>query len=88
MEDSTSQGQHTDPQRRNVSLLVYGNTAAEIELAALDEARAFFGDDLCLEIVRNYQAYRPLFDGNQAECARRGAQFMATVVVRVVEDAS
>lgn len=31
-----------------------GDTADEIELAALDKARAFFGPDVRLEVVRNY----------------------------------
>jgi hypothetical protein len=42
------------PGGRTIGVLVYGDTAEEIELAALDEARAFFGSDIQLRVVRDY----------------------------------
>lgn len=42
------------PRQRTVNVCAYGDTADEIELAALDKARDFFGTDVQLEIVRDY----------------------------------
>lgn len=40
---------------RILNVVVFGDTADEIELAALDEARAFFGGSRQLEIVPDYK---------------------------------
>jgi len=34
---------------------IYGNTPEEMEMAALNQARSFFGTDVPLEIVRTYR---------------------------------
>ena len=47
----------TQPAGRELSVRVYGDTADEIELAALDEVRPFFGDAVRLEVVRDYKAF-------------------------------
>lgn len=40
---------------RTMSVLAYGDNAAELEMYALDEARKFFGTELRLEIVQDYK---------------------------------
>lgn len=35
---------------------VFGDTASEIEIAALSAAQAFFGDGIPLEVVQDYHA--------------------------------
>lgn len=45
---------HLKPGGRTINVVVCGDTADEIELAALDEARKFFGPDRQLEVVHDY----------------------------------
>jgi hypothetical protein len=35
--------------------MAYGDSVDELELVALDEARAAFGPDIQLQVVRNYE---------------------------------
>jgi hypothetical protein len=55
MTDSTNQGQRGDIEGRCISMRVFGDTASELEFAALDEARAVFGEDVRLEIEPSYR---------------------------------
>jgi hypothetical protein len=48
------------PQLRSIRVDAYGNSAAELEMYALDAARDFFGPDVMLRIVRNYQVVEPM----------------------------
>jgi len=48
---------HDEALGRKISVLAFGDTADEIELYALDQARAFFGKDLRLEVVRSYEVW-------------------------------
>jgi hypothetical protein len=50
-EDTATQAQ---PRGRTFNARVAGDTAEEIEFAALDEARKFFGPDVQLEVVKDY----------------------------------
>lgn len=43
--------------RRSARVTGYGNTADEIELSALDEARKIFGPDLPLMVEQNYKIF-------------------------------
>lgn len=62
----------------------YGDTPTEMELAALDEARAFFGDDVRLAIVPNYAVARPQSSPMVERAAELGKKYRALVRVRVV----
>jgi hypothetical protein len=61
---------------------VVGDTADEIELAALDEARVFFGDGRQLEVVHDYQAIPVELIPRHAQS---GKKYTAEVCVRTVE---
>ncbi len=79
----------TEPLRRSLTLTAFGDTADEIELCALDEARPFFGDGVQLEVKRDYRA-RPTTDGQRAGVppwppASAGKKYTADVIVRVIE---
>jgi hypothetical protein len=76
----------TRPAGRDLSMLVFGDNADEIELAALDEARAFFGDHAHLTVVQGYKSYRVHPDSAlSAEAA--GKKYNARVTVRTIETA-
>jgi hypothetical protein len=49
------QDQHVSADGRILHVTVHGDNANELELAALDEARGFFGPDVHLEVVNDYQ---------------------------------
>jgi hypothetical protein len=76
-----------DTERRNpgrsLTVRAFGDTANEIELYALDEARAFFGDDIKLTVERDYvtsaisSASRHTLPGEVAD-----KKYLATVLVR------
>lgn len=53
--NENEQDQHTQPEGRIFHTTVYGDNAAEIEMAALDAAREFFGEGALLQIVDDYQ---------------------------------
>ena len=56
------------PGGRAVNVTVFGDTAEEIELAALDEARAYFCSDVQLRIVPDYGAQKgSAFPGGTSE---------------------
>ena len=55
--DEATQRQTSDG-GRVLQITVYGNSHTELELAALDKAREFFGPDIQLEVIDEYKASR------------------------------
>ena len=55
MSENTEVG--TQASGRQISVLAFGGTADEIELAALDKARQVFGVGPALTVVRNYKIH-------------------------------
>lgn len=77
-------GQETHPAGRSLRVGAAGDTVAEMEMAALDEARKFFGADVHLMIVADYQAYPP--DSSSIPALRdSGKRYCAHMTVRTVE---
>jgi hypothetical protein len=77
MDEDITQRQR--PAGRILNVTVFGDTADEIELAALDEARTFFGDSRQLEIVPDYKVSGTIpHDGTDKK-------YRAGVNVRTVE---
>ena len=74
----------TRPAGREVEVFVFGDNADEIELAALDEARPFFGDTAHLTVVPAYKAMAVRPEGSLAARAG-GKKYQATVIVRTIE---
>ena len=78
------------PAGRDLSLLVFGDTADEIELAAIDKARGFFGDHVHLTVVQGYEVHD---DGDHKAPgsdkllfpASAGKKYRARVIVRTIE---
>lgn len=69
---------------RTFTKSVYGDTDSAIELAALDAARAFFGPQPLLEVVRDYMVTAlPHNDPHREDGA-----YHARVTVRVSSDPS
>lgn len=66
---------------RSLRVRAFGDTADEIELSALDEARRVFGDDAKLTIRRDYLINRVGPDGTLAPFAD-GKSYTASVDVR------
>ena len=81
MEDTNRE---TRPAGREVSVFVFGDTADELELAALDEARPFFGDTVQLRVVPDYTAHQVLPNGALAARAA-GKRYQANMLVRTIE---
>lgn len=80
----------TQPAGRSIRVLAAGDTMQEIELAALDEARTFFGADAHLMIVPDYGAVTiadavDSFLAKYPKIADSGKRWYAGVVVRTVE---
>lgn len=67
---------------RTINVYVAGNTADEIELAALDEARAVFGADIALEIIRDYAIHGTASSSTLKESVKK---YCASLKVRTVE---
>ncbi|WP_329521126.1 hypothetical protein [Spirillospora sp. NBC_01491] len=61
----------------------YGDSPEELELQALDEARAFFGQAVRLAIVPNYAVARPSSPPSVERAAMLGKTYRALVRVRV-----
>ena len=80
MDEDTTQRQK--PAGRIFHASVVGDTAEEIELAALDEARGFFGADARLEVAHDYQV-SSISAGDQR--AATGKKYTAGVRIRTVE---
>jgi len=72
--------QQAQPQGRTLRVRVFGDTADEIEMAALDRAREFFGDGPVLEGVRSYQVM-VCVTGNEVATGKR---YVASVEVRTI----
>jgi hypothetical protein len=79
MEQDTSQ----QASGRSFTAFVYGDTANEMELAALDQARAFFGETVQLTIVKDYGV-----GSAQGHPGADGKRYCGAVRVEVTEDAS
>ena len=75
----------TRPAGREVSVLVFGNTADEIELAALDEGRLFFGEAAQLRVVRDYKAWPVAEAAASLQAKANGKLWHARVIVRTIE---
>ena len=83
-------GQETHPAGRTMIVMVAGDTVTELEMAALDEARKFFGADTRLAIVPDYQVAPAsqaagLRGAGYPEIAASGKRYYAHVPVRTVE---
>jgi hypothetical protein len=53
--DEQQQREHTAG--RSIKVSVWGGDLDSLELAALDSARRFFGTEVRLEVVRDYQVF-------------------------------
>ena len=76
------------PAGRDLSLLVFGDNADEIELAALDKARAFFGDHVHLTVVQGYEVHDDgdsELNGKPLYPAAADKKYRARVIVRTIE---
>lgn len=73
------QEQRTLPGGRILHVTAYGDTADELELYALDEAREFFGTDVRLEVIDDYQVV-----GATHDPAASGKRYCAGVRVRAL----
>lgn len=87
MDESTER--RTQPAGRELSVLAFGDTMAEIEMAALDEARKFFGDGWRLHIEPSYKVFDvgPPADVFAVKYAERiaGKSYYARLTVLIVE---
>ena len=83
MSDDVGQDQHLHSRGRVLYVTACGDTPDEIEMAALDEARAFFGPDLRLVVIRDWQASQI---SPRSIYAQTGKKYTADVRVRTVED--
>jgi hypothetical protein len=79
------QDQRVSENGRRIRVTVYGDTADELELAALDEARKFFGEGPLLRIVDDYTAI-PVRSSDDPEivAAAAGKRRRASVLVVAV----
>jgi hypothetical protein len=77
--------QSTRPSGRTLSVYAYGDTAEQMELMALDKARAFFGTDVRLDVVRDYAVFAPMAEPHLTCCAELGVAHMASIKVQVIE---
>ena len=62
---------------RTISVYVQGDTREEIEMAALDAARAFFGQEVRLEVI-------PVYKVNYLASAEPGHRGEGMILVREV----
>lgn len=80
MNENIRHDEHTGRDRRSIQVRAFGDTVEELELFALDEARAFFGTDIALEIDRSYHA-SPVGDTSSLAKFASGKKYVATVRV-------
>jgi len=66
---------------RDLTMMAYGDSAPEIEMAALDAARKVFGDDVRLVPVRKYS----VTVAGQGEANPAGKKYRASITVRVMD---
>ena len=76
--------QSTRPAGRSINVQAFGDSADELELAALDEARTVFGKDMRLEIVRDY-LINPVSSATKLFEKAGGKRYVSTIGVRVLE---
>lgn len=87
MSDDTDRSQRQESPGRIMHTYVCGNTADEIELAALTEAREVFGPYRLLSVVPTYQIHE--VDGcSNAQHRESGKRFEASVLIRAEDDPS
>ena len=75
-------GRRQESPGRVMHVYVWGDTAEEIELAALDKAREFFGPDRQLAVIPDYQVSSI---GPHGPFRESGKRYTAGVRVRTVE---
>lgn len=80
---SEDTGQIAQPKQRSVQVTAYGDTMAEIEMSALDQAREFFGEGWRLRVDPGYMAYPPSSGARREASASR--KYMALLTVCLVE---
>jgi len=69
---------------RILHVYVCGDTANEIELAALDEARAFFGSDRRLAVIPAYRIHATA-SSTILEIRKSGKRYVAGIDVQTIE---
>ena len=84
MDDYTRSDEHTDAPGRILVVTVLGDTADEIEMAALDAAREFFGPDRQLAVVPDYMV-SSIGPADRAEWRETGKRYITCAKVRTVE---
>jgi hypothetical protein len=72
---------------RVMHVYVWGDTADEVELAALDKAREFFGPDRQLEVVLGYHVWT-IDRSSSPEAQESGKRYSSSIIVRTVESQS
>jgi hypothetical protein len=82
MSDDTDRSQRQESPGRIFHATAYGDTADEMEMYALDKARAFFGSAFRLEIVPDYQVCR----ANPRDGT--GKSYVAGMRIRTIGDPS
>lgn len=82
MNDDIRSEEHLETPRRIFHTTVCGDTAEEIELAALDAAREFFGPAPRLQVVPDYQVCGVPDNSPHAETGKR---YVAGVRVQTIE---
>jgi hypothetical protein len=85
MSDGTDRDQRQESPSRTMTTHVCGDTADEIELAALTKAREAFGPYRLLSVIPSYRIYE--IDGSStAKHRESGKRFDASVIVRAEDD--
>lgn len=75
----------TDRRGRSIRLIGYGDTADEIELDTLDQARAVFGQDCQLQVDRSGGGYRVNSAIETGRGESGGKKWSAAITIFVVE---
>jgi len=87
MSDGTDRDQRQESPGRTMATHVCGDTADEIELAALTEAREVFGPYRLLAVIPSYRIYK-IDASSSARHRESGKRFEASVTVRAGDDPS
>jgi hypothetical protein len=77
-------GRLAQPQQRSVNVQAFGDTMAEIEMAALDKAREYFGEGWRMRIEPSYRAHT-VGEHDPNRVAAAGKAYQAHVIVSLVE---
>lgn len=87
MNDDIRSDEHTASPGRILWVVAYGDTADEIEMAALDAAREFFGPDRRLAVIPDYQV-SSIGPHSPARDRASGKRYVTSAKVRTVEGQS